>query len=587
VEFAHLGEQTLKNIARPVDVYAVTLAAYSSSVAQVVLAADDKKPLPLPDKPSIAVLPFQNMSGDPEQEYFADGIVEDIITALSRFKSLFVIARNSSFTFKGKPLEIKQIGRELGVQYLLEGSVRRIGEKVRITTQLIDAVSSGHVWADRFDGTLRDVFEMQDNVTASVVGAIAPRLVEAELGKLTHKPPENWSSYDFYLKGQSLLLQGSLGVDGEAAVQALAMFRKAVNHDPSYGRAHAKVAACIQQIRDLHGRAITDAERDEALSSGEKAIQLAGDDEVALSNLVYVFGMLAGDLERGAELADRALALNPNWSLAWNGRGLMSLLIGQHERALDAFGKAMRLNPLDKVAVPFSLFGSAGSCFLLGRYDDGAEWARKMLALQPNDIRGLFTLTANTYFSGRLAEAQAVAALIKRHHAHLRSFHLRQAYRVRPPADMEGSGASYRICWLARVSGHTRTPTRSHGTGASVARRAKRTHFRTYVNPSHQKYFALSEAQITLMLCSVLHPSGGRIAIVTDVGCGMRWPDQRARRALRCGRRRRVVLVPRCWHQAAGDEPVEIGRNMRQQRKPLPLGSSFVQNARPECPRGV
>ena len=187
---------------------------------------------PLPDKPSIAVLPFQNMSGDPEQEYFADGMVEDIITALSRFKSLFVIARNSSFTYKGKATDIRKVGRELGVRYVLEGSVRRAGETVRITAQLIDAVSGSHVWAGRFDGKLRDVFEMQDSVTARVVGSIVPMIGEAELENVSRKPVENWSGYDYYLKGLKLHHEDQRGrVD--VTRQALELFRKAVTLDPT------------------------------------------------------------------------------------------------------------------------------------------------------------------------------------------------------------------------------------------------------------------------------------------------------------------------------------------------------------------
>jgi TolB-like protein len=376
------------------------------------------------------------MSGDPEQDYFADGMVEDIITALSRFKAIFVIARNSSFTYKGKAVDVKQVGRELGVKYVLEGSVRRLGEKVRITAQLIDAASGSHVWADRFDGTLHDVFELQDSVTARVVGAIAPTLRQAEIETVARKPIENWSSYDYYLRGIKLKAEGNQGWQITATQEALELFRKAVELDPTFGLAHSRLASSVQQIGYLHNYPISEETRAEALRSAEVALSISGDDEVVLTDLVYVFGWLDSDYERGAELADRAVALNPNLSHAWNARGIMSVTLGEQERALDAFAKAIRLNPLDKVAVPFTLFGNASACLLLGRYEDSIGWARKLLALQPNDIRGLFLLTGGTYLSGQLTETDMAVAHIKQYHPHLRSSHLRQAYRVARPADM-------------------------------------------------------------------------------------------------------------------------------------------------------
>jgi adenylate cyclase len=431
--FDDLGERSLKNIDRPVRIYAVRSAAEAASPS---LRAEVSKPLPLPDKPSIAVLPFQNMSGDPDQDYFADGMVEDIITALSRFKSLFVIARNSSFTYKGKIVDIKQIGRELGVRYVLEGSVRRAGDKVRITAQLIDAVTGSHLWADRFDGTLNDVFEMQDNVTTSVVGAIAPQLDKATFDTVDRKPIESWGSYDFYLRGLKLFHEGNQPGKLQASVEALKMFRRAIDLDPAFGRAYAKAAGCFQAIRDMHNQPISEEERLEALSLAERAVELARDDEAALVNLVYVFGQLNNEFARGAALADRALAINPNLSHAWNARGFMSLLLGEHERALEAFARAMRLNPLDAFAVPLCLFGSASSCLLLGRYEEGAGWCRRMLALLPNDIRALYILTGCLTLSGRSAEAADAIARIKQFYPQLRSTHLRRTYRVNRPEDM-------------------------------------------------------------------------------------------------------------------------------------------------------
>lgn len=429
--FEDLGERSLKNIERPVRLY----AARSDKSAPAPSATRTEKPLPLPDKPSIAVLPFQNMSGDPEQEYFADGMVEDIITALSRFKSLFVIARNSSFTYKGKAVDIKQVGRELGVRYVLEGSVRKAGQKVRITGQLIEAATGAHLWADKFDGDLSDVFELQDTVTTRIVGSIDPTLSEAEFENANRKPIENWSSYDYYLRGQMLFNEGNSTRPG-ATREALELYRKAVDLDPAFGRACAMFALCVQSIRDLHGQSISEQERLEAIELGEKAIQLAGDDATVLANLVFVFGMLGGDYSRGAELARRALALNSNLSRAWNASGVMDLILGNPESALASFEKAMRLNPLDKVATPFSLFGLAAGHFALGNYDRGADYARKVLILRPNDIRGLFTLVANDCHAAHLSEAEATAAQIRERFPHLRASHLRQAYFVKPASTM-------------------------------------------------------------------------------------------------------------------------------------------------------
>jgi TolB-like protein len=219
--------KALKNIEQPVRVYSLSGTSRASSVGR------RPESLPLPDKPSIAVLPFENLSGDREQEYFADGMVAEIITALSRMRWLFVIARNSSFTYKGRAVDIKQIGRELGVRYILEGTVRKAGNKMRIAGQLIDTSTGAHLWADRFDGEFQDIFELQDQVARSVVGAITPRLEEAEIERAKRKPTENLDAYDYYLRG--LALVGRLTRDGND--EALQMFNKAIEHDPNFALA--------------------------------------------------------------------------------------------------------------------------------------------------------------------------------------------------------------------------------------------------------------------------------------------------------------------------------------------------------------
>jgi adenylate cyclase len=235
IGFADLGEHVVRNIARPVHVFRI-----ETRIEPKTVSATDPPPtqLVLPDKPSIAILPFQNMSGDPEQEYFADGIVEDITTALSRFRWLFVIARNSSFTYKGRAVDVKQVGRELGVRYVLEGSVRKGGNRVRITGQLIDAGTGAHLWADRFDGDLADVFELQDQVTESVVGTIAPKLEQAEIERAKRKPTESLDAYDYFLRGMAAFYQ----FNKKANEEALALFTRATELDPNFASAYGMAA---------------------------------------------------------------------------------------------------------------------------------------------------------------------------------------------------------------------------------------------------------------------------------------------------------------------------------------------------------
>ena len=236
IAFEDAGDQQLKNIVRPVRVYRLRLGG--EPLARRVL-------LPLPDKPSIAVLPFQNLSDDPEQEYFADGVVEEIITALPRFRHLFVIARNSSFTFKGRQVDVKQVGRELGVRYLLEGSVRRAGSRVRVGGRLIDALTGTHLWADRFDGDLEDIFELQDQFTATVVGAIAPKLEEAEIERAWRKPTQNLDAYDYYLRGIAVFNEPGREDSREANEDALRLFYKAIELDPNFASAYGMAAHCF------------------------------------------------------------------------------------------------------------------------------------------------------------------------------------------------------------------------------------------------------------------------------------------------------------------------------------------------------
>jgi TolB-like protein len=311
LDVSDMGEHQLKNIAEPIRVYSVRL--------------EDAHPRPilaLPDKPSIAVLPFQNMSGDPEQEYFADGMVEDIITDLSRIRWLFVIARNSSFTYKGRAVDVKQVGRELGVRYVLEGSVRKAANRVRITGQLIDTANGAHIWADRFDGALDDIFELQDDITLQVVGAIAPKLEHAEIGRAMRKPTESLDGYDLYLRGLwNFHKAGRDDID-----EALRLFLKAIELDGNFAAAYGMAAWCYGR-RKMNGWADEGSlESTKATQTATRGIECGADDAVALAGGSLAIGYIADDFERAISLMDRARALNPNLAMAWHLSGLDEVL---------------------------------------------------------------------------------------------------------------------------------------------------------------------------------------------------------------------------------------------------------------------
>ncbi|MGH6713512.1 MAG: adenylate/guanylate cyclase domain-containing protein [Bradyrhizobium sp.] len=381
--FDDLGEKSLKNIERPVRLFSVRPGG---STPILGAAQFPDKPLPLPDKPSIAVLPFQNMSGDPEQEYFADGMVEDIITELSRFQALFVIARNSTFTYKGKAVDIKTVGRELGVRYILEGSVRKSGRRIRITGQLIDAATGAHLWADKFEGDLEVAFDLQDKITVSVVGAIAPRLVEAEVERVKRKPPERWDAYDYYLKGLALYAQRNL----EANDKALPLFRKAIELNSEFGLAYMRAAACLFQRPAYGAGSLTPEQRADVIALNDRALALEPKDAFVVAWAALIIAFTANDLERGSDYADQALNLNPNFSNAWNARGWISLCLGDASRSLEAFDHAIRLNPLDDWTVFIAMRGRCGALWALDRHADMLEQTRKLIARAPNDLHAWF-----------------------------------------------------------------------------------------------------------------------------------------------------------------------------------------------------
>jgi len=422
IAFEDAGEQQLKNIEGSVRVYRLRLGG---------AAATRRPALPLPDKPSIAVLPFQNMSGDPEQEYFADGIVEDLIMALSRFRWLFVIARNSSFTYKGRAVDVKRVGRELGVRYVLEGSVRKAGNLIRIAGQLIDASTGAHLWADRFDGELKDIFHLQDQVTARVVTVIAPKLVGAEIERAQRKPTDRLYAYDYYLRGEA----SSRPWTREANSEALRLYCKAIELDPDFASAYGRAAFCYVQ-RKARGWMIN---RDQEIAEGARlaklAVRLARDDAVALCWGGYALAYLVHDLESGATFLNRALTLNPNDDAAWVLSGWVKAWLGEPEAAIQQLAHAMRLSPLDPLT--FVMQAAIGFAhFLAGRYDEGSSWAERALRERPDFLLALVPAAVNNALAGYLSAAQRATTALRRLNPSLRISNIGDLIPLRRPEDL-------------------------------------------------------------------------------------------------------------------------------------------------------
>jgi TolB-like protein/class 3 adenylate cyclase len=396
--FEDLGEQQVKNIARPVRAYRVR----HRDIAWEEPPAALQQPLPLPDKPSIAVLPFQNMSSDPEQEYFADGMVEEIITALSRIRWLFVIARNSSFTYKSKAVDVKQVGRELGVRYILEGSVRKAGNRVRITPQLIDTTTNAHIWVGRFDGVLDDIFELQDQVASKVAGAIEPRLRLSEIERATRKPTKSLDAYDLYLRALAQFHKYSK----ETLYEAVALLERALAIDPSYVPAAAMIGFCraVQKGRDWGSP--SDAEIEDGLRFARQALAAGKDDPDALWMGGWTIAYLGGETSHGARAIERALAFNPNSALAWMASGYVSCYRNQPGPAIEAFEHAIRLSPFDQHSWDFAA-GLGLAHLLERRYDKAIEWAERSLRELPYFAPMIRLMVVCCAHLGRFAEAHA------------------------------------------------------------------------------------------------------------------------------------------------------------------------------------
>ncbi len=406
--FTDLGAQQVKNIEEPVRAFVV-----SDKGTAVVAMSKVSTPLGLPDKPSIAVLPFHNMSGDPEQEYFADGIVEDIITALSRFKSLFVIARNSSFTYKGRAVDIKQVGRELGVRYVLEGSVRKAARRVRITGQLIDATNGSHLWADKFDGTwddkpdgeIKDIFELQDGLVTRVIGAIAPRLEQAEIERTKQKPTDSLDAYELYLRGLSSWNRQTK-IDNAEAIR---FFYASIAHDPEFTTPYGLALAC--NIMGRSNQWSKEFDKTEIARLIRRAGDIGIDDPIALCWAGHALAVFFGEIDQAVSLVTRATELDTNLAVAWVRCGWVFVFAGEVDRAIESLNRAIRLNPLDPHI--FLTYSAMAFAHFFGRKEkEAADWAIKALRVKPDWPPALRALAASNALLGVEDDARKAIATL-------------------------------------------------------------------------------------------------------------------------------------------------------------------------------
>jgi TolB-like protein/class 3 adenylate cyclase len=397
--FEDAGEQTLKNIARPVRIWRWRPTKTTATLAP---AAGPASGPPLPDKPSIAVLPFANMSRDPEQEYFSDGITDDLITALSNVQSFFVIARSSSFGYKNQSVDITTVATQLGVRYVMEGSVRKAGERVRVTAQLAEAQSGRQIWAERFDRTLDDIFDLQDEITASVVGAIEPRILEVEAKRIEHKHPENLDAYDLTLRGLDLMNRLS---DADTAI-ALGLFKSAIDLDPRYGRAHVCASWCYRRHVQVSGMTLPEHDRLESIRHAELAMRVDAADPYVLWQAGLTTALVERDPDAGLELIQRSLGINANANRAWIASSLVRCTVGEPDMAMDHAERATRLSPLD-----ISMWVAHGvlaiACLQLERYEEAARWAESSTRRHANNAPAFHILASSCAQLDRMDDARA------------------------------------------------------------------------------------------------------------------------------------------------------------------------------------
>ena len=407
--FEILGDLSLKNIERAVRAYRVSWNIDDWPAASVATTPPPSTPvdrkMALPDKPSLAVLPFDNMSGDPEQVYFADGLAEDLITGLSRVSWLFVIARNSSFAFRGAKLDVRTIAERLGVRYLVEGSVRRSGQRLRLTAQLIEAATGNHLWAERYDGSLGDVFDFQDRIVESLISAIEPKLRATEIARARRKRPDNLDAFDLFL--QAWPRYATMSTQGVA--EAIELLDRAIALSPDYAQALAYAASC-RALRPANGDS-PDVEKDfrEAETLCRRALDCDPADPVALGSAAFIAALSRRGYQTAWDLIDRALAVDPNSMVAWAMRAWISAWAGETDTAMDEFAKALRLSPLDPQWGAICKHGMAFALCTSGRPAEALPWARKALEDRPDWMAVHRALVSSLWLSGRLDEARDAA----------------------------------------------------------------------------------------------------------------------------------------------------------------------------------
>jgi TolB-like protein/class 3 adenylate cyclase len=444
--FADFGNLALKNIERPIHAFRVQWepADWQTSPGPDVEPSGASEgtsdvPLTIPDKPSIAVLPFQNMSGDPEQEYFADGVVEDIITALSRFRPLFVIARNASFSYKGRAIDIRAVGRELAARYVLEGSVRRFGNRVRITGQLIESQSLANIWADRFEGSIDDVFALQDQVAASVVGALVPKLDQAEIERAKRKPVENLGAYDWFLRGMAKAYQQGY----PAWRDALGMFQRAIDLDPDFAPPYA-LATRYYSVKKFSGRANREADEAEVRRLASRVAVLGMADPLALCWAGHSLLIVCGDHDQAMAMVRDAALLNPNLAAVWQTLGSVSMYCGEHESAISQLNRALQFSPVGPDAFHIEQTMSAAYLFL-GRYKDSLHWANRAVAHSPTALLALELVATSLAMIGELERAKDAASKVMALYPTMTVSKLAEMHSMKRAVDMERALVALRL----------------------------------------------------------------------------------------------------------------------------------------------
>jgi TolB-like protein len=421
----------------------ITEPGHGYRLAQHVAASIPLSPLVLPDKPSLVVLPFQNMSGDPEQDYFVDGLVEDITTSLCCIRSLFVIARNSAFSYRGQAVDVRRVGRELGVRYVMEGSVRRVGNRVRIAGQLVDATTGVHIWADRFDDALDDVFQLQGRIAERVAGAIEPTLQRAEIERVQRKAPQDLAAYDYYLRGLARLHEGS----GEAARAAYSLFIKACELDPAYGAAYGLAAFSAGRMKSSGLLDVSAPEIAEGVRLAWLAVQHGRDDPTALCYAALPLSVLGLNPQAGAGVIDRACVLNPNSAMAWYVSGATRNFLGETASAIANFERAMRLSPIDPLLHQF-LGGLALALNLQGRHEDAVAVAERAVIEQPNHVSTRRHLVASYALAGRLDQARHSVDVLLRMAPHTRISRMADWSGPLTPAYLARLADAYRLAGM-------------------------------------------------------------------------------------------------------------------------------------------